>query len=188
MAPGAQLSLCLTEWHSTASSLWVLEFLGGWGNVVNGCGGLNCGPWEYVHLECDFICSKDLCRCDTVRTWDEIILNWGGLQISYKTGPYKTREGERYRYTEKAMWRWSQIGLCSRGLLAAPEARTETSSNSPWVLPEGSTSLITWIQISGLQNYYSINFCCFKGAFVVIYHDNLRKHIQWGLSNEIFYI
>lgn len=179
MAPGAQLSLCLTERRSMASSLWVLEFLGGWGNVVNGCGGLNCGPWEYVHLECDFI---------RWGSWDEIILNWGGLQISYKTGPYKTRKGERYRHTEKAMRRWSQIGLCSQELLAAPEARTETSSNSPSVLPEGSTSLITWIQISGLQNYYSINFCCFKGAFVVIYHDNLRKHIQWGLSNEIFYI
>ena len=27
-----------------------------------------------------------------------------------------------------------------------------------------STFLITWIQISGLQNYYSINFCDFKGA------------------------
>lgn len=120
---------------------------------------------------------------DVIRwgSWDEIILNWGGLQISYKTGPYKTRKGERYRHTEKAMRRWSQIGLCSQELLAAPEARTETSSNSPSVLPEGSTSLITWIQISGLQNYYSINFCCFKGAFVVIYHDNLRKHIQWGV-------
>ena len=44
MARGAQLSLCLTEWGSTASSLGVLEFLGGWGNVVNGCSGLNCDP------------------------------------------------------------------------------------------------------------------------------------------------
>lgn len=44
MVPEAQLSPCLTEWGSMGSSLWVLEFLGGWRNVVNGCSGLNCGP------------------------------------------------------------------------------------------------------------------------------------------------
>lgn len=47
---------------------------------------------------------------------------------------------------------------------------------------EGSTS-VSLIQISDAKNYYSINFCCFKEAFVVIYHSsNLETHsgvVKW---------
>lgn len=40
MAPGAHLSLWITELCSMGS--WVLELLGGWGNIVNGYSGLSC--------------------------------------------------------------------------------------------------------------------------------------------------